>query len=257
VPLLSTPDGRLEYLVSGAGDPVTVFAHGLAGSIPDTRPLGSGVAGTRVFFHFGGHGRSTGTGWSYDALAADLRYVADAVGARRALGVSMGAGALAALLAESPDRFERAVFFLPGVLDRARSGPALRHFSALADAAEAGDRGRLAALLGAELPAAVRERPAARDFVDGRAGMLLRSALGPALRSLPTQLPVPDRALLAAVGVPVLVVAQAADDLHPVEVARELAGALPDATLKIFSSGAALWLARRELREVLAGFLNG
>ena len=34
----------LEYLVSGEGEPTTAFAHGLAGGIPDTRPLGSGVS---------------------------------------------------------------------------------------------------------------------------------------------------------------------------------------------------------------------
>ena len=49
---------RLEQLRAGAGSPVTVFAHGLAAGIADTRPLGSAVAGTRVFFQFRGHGGS-------------------------------------------------------------------------------------------------------------------------------------------------------------------------------------------------------
>ena len=34
--------------------PTTAFAHGLAGGIADTRPLGSGVAGRKVFFQFRG-----------------------------------------------------------------------------------------------------------------------------------------------------------------------------------------------------------
>ena len=68
---------RPVTLVTGAGEPTTVFAHGLAGGIPDTRPLGSNVAGRRVFFHFRGHGASdTPPGaWTYQDLAADLASV--------------------------------------------------------------------------------------------------------------------------------------------------------------------------------------
>ncbi|HET7661061.1 MAG TPA: alpha/beta hydrolase, partial [Oryzihumus sp.] len=56
--LLDGPDGALEYLLTGSGGPTTVFGHGLAGSIETTRPFGSGVEGTRAFFHFRGHGAS-------------------------------------------------------------------------------------------------------------------------------------------------------------------------------------------------------
>ncbi|MGH3716985.1 MAG: alpha/beta fold hydrolase, partial [Micromonosporaceae bacterium] len=92
---------RLEYLVTGSGDPVTVFAHGLAGGIPDTRPLGSGVPGTKVFLHMRGHGGSSPLtpDWQYADLAGDVAAVADATGATQALGVSLGAGALCRLLA--------------------------------------------------------------------------------------------------------------------------------------------------------------
>ena len=259
MPLLATADGRLEYLETGTGAPVTVFGHGLAGSISDTRPLGSGVAGRRVFFHFRGHGDSSAAvGWSYPALAGDLRTVADGLGASRAVGVSMGAGALTALLAGTPDRFERVVFFLPGALDQPRAGPALAHLAQLADAVDAGDEARLAGLLAGELPALVRDRPGARAYVDSRAAMMLGAgpAMATALRSLPGQVPADDRKALAAVGVPALVVAQAGDELHPVSVAEELAGALGQAKLKVFDSGSAVWLARSELRAVVAGFLN-
>ena len=56
--LLDGPDGALEVLTTGSGLPSTVFAHGLAGSIETTRPFGSGVTGSRTFFHFRGHGAS-------------------------------------------------------------------------------------------------------------------------------------------------------------------------------------------------------
>jgi 3-oxoadipate enol-lactonase len=120
--LLTTPSGiTLEYLVAGIGepDPVTVFAHGRAGSIGTTRPFGSGIPGRKVFFHFRGHGRSTPVppqDWTLPDLAGDLAAVADHVGATRALGVSLGAAALATLLAGTPDRFARVVFYLPAVV---------------------------------------------------------------------------------------------------------------------------------------------
>ena len=74
MPLLDWLNGEIEYVVTGNGPPVTVFAHGLAGSIPETRPFGSGVDGTRVFLHFRGHGASSapvGT-CTYAALADEL-----------------------------------------------------------------------------------------------------------------------------------------------------------------------------------------
>ncbi len=119
MPELVGDDGRrLHYVVTGTGDPVTVFAPGLAQSIADTRPFGSGVEGTRVFVDLRGHGGSTGPpsddGWTYEGLGDDVRRVADETSATRALGVSLGAGALLRLLAQTPDRFERVVLALPG-----------------------------------------------------------------------------------------------------------------------------------------------
>ncbi len=131
----------LEYLTAGTGQPVTVFAHGFAGGIADTRPYGSSVTGTKVFFQFRGHGRSGAPAgpWSYADLAGDLRGVADRFGARRALGVSLGAGALTRLLARTPDRFDRVVFVLPAVLDEPRSAHAADRTRALLDAVNDGD----------------------------------------------------------------------------------------------------------------------
>src|SRR2546423_630801 len=54
------------------------------------------------------------------SLAAVLVGVAAGPGDPRAVGASLGAGALWRLLADRPGRFERLVFFLPAVLDRPR-----------------------------------------------------------------------------------------------------------------------------------------
>ncbi len=125
--LLESPDGIIELITTGSGLPATVFAHGATGSIWTTRPFGSGVRGSRTFFHFRGYGASgpVAKPLTYAALESDLRAVADHVGATQALGVSMGAGAMCRLLARSPLRFERLVFALPAALDRPRTDEAL------------------------------------------------------------------------------------------------------------------------------------
>lgn len=125
--MVEGPAGSLELVTTGSGLPATVFAHGLTGSIPTTRPFGSGVPGSRTFMHFRGHGASAAGSapGTYVDLAEDLRAVADQVGATQALGVSVGAGALCSLLARTPLRFSKVVFVLPAVLDRPRTDGAM------------------------------------------------------------------------------------------------------------------------------------
>ncbi|NJP31473.1 alpha/beta fold hydrolase [Micromonospora thermarum] len=257
--LVTTPHGvRLEQLVTGAGDPVTVFAHGLGNGIATTRPFGSGVAGRKIFFQFRGHGRSDAPAgpWSYADLARDLRAVADLGGATRAFGASLGAGALCRLLLESPHRFERLVFFLPAVLDRPRGEVARDRLTALLDAVESGDAATVADVVQVELPSAVRNTPAGWAYLRQRLDQLLRDGLAPGLASLPDSVPLRDATALAAVTAPALVIACAGDDLHPVEVAEQLAGALPRATLHVYDRPGVLWTDRADLRERVSGFLN-
>ena len=248
----------IEYLVSGSGAPTTVFAHGLSGSIMETRPLGSGVVGTRVFFHFRGHGDSSAPPgpWSYDDVGAELLAVADHFGASRALGASMGAGAILNVVAREPDRFERVVLFLPAVLDTIPPDAPVHRLSELADAMDAKDVDRLVDILVADQPPPVRAMPAVHDYMRLRAESLVGTAVSQAVRSIPLTVPVPDRALLAAVTIPVLVVAQEGDPVHLVSIAHEIAAVLPNAQLHIFPEDGGIWLAREQLRDVISGFLN-
>ncbi|RKF26032.1 alpha/beta fold hydrolase [Micromonospora globbae] len=257
--LVTTPHGvRLERLVTGTGDPVTVFAHGLGNGIATTRPFGSGVTGRKVFFQFRGHGRSDAPPgpWSYADLARDLRAMADLGGASRAFGASLGAGALCRLLAESPDRFERLVFFLPAVLDRPRGDAARQRLTALLDAVESGDASAVADVVSVELPAAVRNTPAGWAYLRQRLDQLLRDGLAPGLASLPDQVALADVGALAAVTAPALVIACAGDDLHPVDVAERLAAALPAAALHVYDRPGVLWTERADLRTRISAFLN-
>lgn len=256
--LLDGPTGPLEILTSGRGEPRTVFAHGLAGSIPTTRPYAGQVPGTRVFLHFRGHGRSPAPddSWEYADLAAELWAVADHVGATQALGISMGAGALCAGLATDPDRFERVVLVLPAVIDERREDAAMSGFARLADRIEGGDPVAVAEQLLAAEPADVADDPAARHWALGQAERLLGSGVARALRALPHRTPVTDRAVLSRVRVPVLLLAQEDDPAHPASVARELAQVLPAATLRVLPPGGIMWQHRSEVRGLVADFLR-
>jgi pimeloyl-ACP methyl ester carboxylesterase len=258
VPIASIGGEDIEHLVTGSGLPVTVFAHGLSGSIGETRPLGSGVDGTRVFFHFRGHGHSAAPpgAWSYDDVGAELRAVADHFDATRALGASMGAGAILNVLARDPARFERVVLFLPAVLDNIPPDAPVHRLTELADAMDAKDVDRLVDILVADQPPPVRAMPAVRDYMRMRADGLVGTAISQAVRSIPLTVPVPDREMLRNVNVPVLVIGQEGDPVHLVSIAREIADVLPMSQLHVFPEDGGIWLARSELRDVICGFLN-
>ncbi|MFI7217608.1 alpha/beta fold hydrolase [Micromonospora maritima] len=258
--LVATPHGvSLERLVTGTGDPVTVFAHGLGNGIATTRPFGSGVTGRRIFFQFRGHGRSDSPpgAWTYLDLARDLRAVADLGGATRAFGASLGAGALCRLVAESPERFEKLVFFLPAVLDTPRGEAARTRLTGLLDAVADGDASALADVVSLELPPSVRNTPAGWAYLRQRLDQLLRDGLAPGLAGLPEQTPLTDAGALAAVTAPALVIGCLGDDLHPVAVAEQVAATLPDATLHVYDRPGFAWTDRADLRERISTFLNG
>lgn len=256
--ILPTADGGIEYLLTGSGSPATVFAHGLAGSIDTTRPFGGAVDGSRAFFHFRGHGASSSpeTPWTYAALAGELRAVADHVGATRALGVSMGAGALCHWLADQPDRFEKVVLVIPAVLDTPRKDAALDRLLLMGELAADRDVDGVATLLLEEQPEAERERPAVQSWCRSQAETIVRTDVSRALRTIPHEVAMPDREALRAIRSPVLVLAQEEDPAHPVWVAEQIAELVPDATLEVLPPGGVLWRHRAKVRQIIGDFLR-
>jgi pimeloyl-ACP methyl ester carboxylesterase len=258
VPLLQTAETLVDYRVTGGGEPVTVFAHGLGGAIDETRPFGGGVHGSRVFLHFRGHGASSApeTRWTYQAVAAELLAVADHTEATRGLGVSLGAGALMRLAAAQPDRFERLVLVLPATIDRPRHDAATARMQRMAACVEACDVHGVAEMLRLEQPEGARDRPDVAAWTRRQARRLMDTVVARALRELPDQAPLEDRSALTGVRAPVLVVGQHGDDAHPAAIAEQLAEVLPSARLAMFDAGGVLWSHRRELRELIAAHLN-
>jgi pimeloyl-ACP methyl ester carboxylesterase len=258
LPDLPGPSGPLETLVTGSGAPTTIFAHGFAGSIAETRPFGSGVDGTRVFFHFRGHGASGAPGgpWSYAALELELSAVRRAYDARRGVGVSLGAGTLLAAAVLEPDAFERLVLILPAALDTPRAGRAVERVDAMAARAEAGDVEGLAGLLLSEQPEAVRDGRIVQMWARAQAARMTGTALTRVIREVPSLFPVVDRAELTAIRCPVLVLGHQDDEAHPAHLVDELVEALPRARGRVFTAGGVLWSHRADVREEIRAFLN-
>lgn len=213
----------------GSGDPVTLVGHGLGATPGEARLPTSGLPGTKVVVTLPSHGDAPDAPegyWNYERIAADLRAVARETGASRAIGVSLTAGALLALLAGEPDAFDRVALLLPAVLDEPRR--------------VLGREETIAAVGGPPAYQAERRRAFAR--LDG------------ALAELPGRVAVPDRAVLARVEAPVLVIGATEDPLHPEDVAKQVAAAFPNGRLELVPS----WLTHRaEVRGWLLDFLAG
>ena len=255
--LATTPcrTGDVAFTLLGSGSPVTVFAHGLGGSAAETRPLASRVRGTRVLLDFRGHGASgpLRDGWDYDLLAADLKAVADATEATQAVGLSVGSGALLRLLSSDPTRFDRLALVMPAALDEARDDGATLAIHRLGAAIDRKDVAAVTALLLDELPEDVRERRAVRLLLARRAASLVER---PAPRPRRPDRPVEDRAVLAAVTAPTLVVAQDEDPLHALDLAVEITAALPGAALLALPAGGVFWTAGAQAADALSLHLS-
>ncbi len=252
------------YRVRGSGPALTLALHGLGGSMETVRPFLTGVGGTRVVLDLPAHGRTPAPSdpveLTYPGLVAAVDRVLAAVAAPgvrpRALGVSLGAGVLLAGLAQRPDRYAQVVLVLPADLEGTHPPTVQAHFAAMARCVQDGDRDGLVGLLTEELPAALRSHAEATAWVAQRAVEMLASDVAWALRLLPAQASVPDPSLLSRVTVPVLLLAAEDDPMHPVGAARRLSQLLPAARLEVLGPGGLLWAHRRQVHELIAGFLS-
>lgn len=252
-----TSPAIIEYAVFGSGTPVTLFMHGLGGGIDDTRPLAGGVPGTKVFLHARSHGGSSDatTGIRYDDLAADAWQVVEAVAATQIFGVSLGSAVLLRMLAQQPIHFDAIGVYLPAAVTEPRpSSPTSRLLASGLPRDEM--RQAIIDLIGLDMPAERRGRPDARRWLATRADRLLRPGIADLLHVVESEAPLASAAQLDAVMAPSIVIGAEGDPTHFVTTARELADALPDATLTIFAESAPLWTARSRLRAAITSVLG-
>ncbi|MGH7541032.1 MAG: alpha/beta fold hydrolase [Gemmatimonadota bacterium] len=250
-------DVSLHVEVDGAGEPVTVFAHGLTNSCRELAPFTPSLAGTAVRFCFRGHGHSSAPerGYRFADLASDLETVAAHHGARNAVGTSMGAGAIMTLLERDPDRFDRIVMLLPASLDVPFRDPS--RFDAIADLLESHPRDEAIERILAMTPHRYEGAPWLREL-----DLLLWADLNPtgvarAIREITRDVSISSRDLLGKVSSPVLLICREGDSLHPAELGRILHDLLPGSDLITLPSERALIASIPMLVERVRAFLEG
>lgn len=259
MPQVRTEDAVLHVEIDGQGEPVTVVAHGLTHNRNEIAAFTPLVPGTTVRFDFRGHGRSTAParGYGFVDFARDLDAVARAYGATRAVGTSLGAGAIANLLCGTPDRFDRSVWLLPAGLDMpfpfkerylamARQLDGKTHDEMLEDIVS--DPTRVAQYVRTPWKLEVDRLLWDHDHPEG---------VAKAIRGVIEDWPVPDRELLRRVTAPVLLVCIEGDEIHLVEIGRILHDLMPNSELLVYPSESALFQALPELVERVSSFLAG
>ena len=253
-----TPDTRLHVEVDGVGEPVTVLAHGLTNSCRELAPFTPMVSGSKIRFCFRGHGHSSvpESGYGFAELAGDLRAVADAYGATRAVGTSLGAGAITRVVAEEPDRFERLVLLLPAALDLPFTDT--DDVLATAEILETYPKDEAIDRILARGGRAERyeQAPWLRDF-----DVLLWQDMNPigvarAIRGIVGDRAIEDREALRKVEAPTMIICREGDRLHPAELGRILADLFPRSELIVLGSEEELLASIPVLVEKVAGFLS-
>ena len=258
MPEVRTDDAVLHVEVDGAGEPVTVLAHGLTNSCSELAAFTPLVAGTKVRFCFRGHGHSSvaESGYGFADFARDLDAVADAFEARNAVGTSLGAGAICHLLAEDPARFERIVLLLPAALDVPIAGEGFLRTASILESMPL-DRAIDTILSDPGRLAKYREAPWLRDM-----DLLLWQDMSPvgvarALRGIVGDVAIRDRELLRKVDAPVLIIGREGDLIHPARVARLFSELLPNAELILLPGERELVAAIPMLVDRVGTFLTG
>jgi pimeloyl-ACP methyl ester carboxylesterase len=253
---------RLAYEHVGDGPPV-LWQHGLGAdrSQPaEVFPAGQGWS--RITFECRGHGASELGGAdriSIATFAQDALGLLDHLGIARAAvgGISLGAAVALRLAFLRPERVTGLVLARPAWLDRP-APETLRIYAEIADLiAEHGTAG------GAERAAALPELAAVAAVSPDNAQSLMSFFRRPDPRStvallsrIPRDGPGLDRAALAALSAPTLVVANDQDYVHPLATARALAGLIPGARLAEITSKTIDRAAYvTEFRAALASFL--
>jgi pimeloyl-ACP methyl ester carboxylesterase len=224
---------------------LVLFAHGLAGDrwylerhgMLDWSPIAR--SGRRlVRFDARGHGASTGGEdplrpdhytWAELAqdfleLARDLEVGADPIDA---IGASMGTGTLLHAAVQAPQRFRRLVLSAPPTAWESRTAQAGMYEQAASLVERHGLKAFEAAPAQAPVPpvfARVTGDPARLTVAEELLPSILRGAARSNLPPLPA---------LAALRIPILLLAWNADPVHPLSTAQQLAATLPVARLYV------------------------
>ncbi len=261
-----TQDLYFNYLDEGEG-PALVFQHGLGADMTQVAVLLSGQIGPRrlLCMECLNHGDSTLTDdpvhLSLPAFAADLEAFVDAQALEGAVigGLSMGAAISLRLALAQPGAFSGLILLRPAWL--ADPAPAhLRPLLEIADFLEAYGpwEGRELYPRSASFQEVYAVSPAAAQALISQFDTThpLEKAL--LLRGIVNSAPFSALDALAAIPVPVLVMASDADPIHPLALGQALADLLPQAIFRQVPSKYTNEAAHNAaVRSEITAFLNG
>ena len=266
MPFVESGGIRFYYELSGAGEPLVAFQHGLGGDVSQPQGILGGSARLRALsFDCRGHGRTEPLGshecLTFSTFADDFRAVVDAlgIGALVVGGISMGAGVALNFALRNPARVQALVLSRPAWLD-VPCPPNLEIFRTLSGwLKEGGPQRARERLLAA--PEYHRIHGISRDNAASILRQLERSDLEGAvatLARLPADAPCPAPEGWRAITVPALVLVNESDALHPVEYGRRLAAGIPGARLvEIAPKERDPALHAREARDAIEAFVAG
>jgi 3-oxoadipate enol-lactonase len=251
---------ELAYEVSGTG-PDLIWGHGLTLDRTSDAAMGlldwGRIPASVVRYDARGHGASGTTleidTYSWLELARDQLALAHALGisAYVAAGASMGCGTALHAAMLGPEKVKALVLALPPTAWEKRAAQATQ-WNLMATMIESeGLEAFLAARAAFDPPDPfvrdeeyrVRQAAAVRAWEPNRLALIMRGA---------TVANLPDRADIAALHVPALILAWTGDPIHPLETAEELQSLLPEAELHVASSPSDL----RSWTDLTGGFLR-
>lgn len=255
---------RFYFEEHGSGIPF-VFSHGLSGSVEQSRALTGTEAGCRLILYDNrGHGRTVEPGpleqLTFSTMAADVAALIDHLSITKAVigGVSMGAGVALAFCLAYPHRTQAMVLVRPAWLNQSEP-PNLAMFPAIAalikvHGAETARRLFLSSTMFARWK---EQYPQAEASVDGIFSGPSAEAMSATFQEVPRSTPwTGPMEKLAGIHMPVLVLGNRPDPMHPIDYAEAIAKSIPAAQFREIpakSEGAERHAAafRFQLREFL------
>jgi pimeloyl-ACP methyl ester carboxylesterase len=264
VPFVNRDGELFHYASVGRGAPF-FFQHGMGADVGQPLSSAGNLVGWRtIAMDSRGHGQTEASlepaRISFAQFADDLAMLFDSLSIARAVvgGISMGAGVALAFALAHPKRVTALILVRPAWLDRPfprnlrwfpLAADLLQRYSAEEAAKRFAQLPEFSELRAASMPAAESllgqfRRPRARE----RAGILA---------GMPASVPVSSLARCQELQVPVLVVVNPRDPVHPDSIGQQLAAAIPHATLsRITSKAESETLHQTDLARTLNNFLE-
>jgi pimeloyl-ACP methyl ester carboxylesterase len=264
MPSISLNGEHFHYASAGEGLPF-VFQHGMGADV--TQPLSSGenLPGWRMIaMDCRGHGQTEANldpmRISFAQFAEDLAVLLDSLNIERVVvgGISMGAGVALAFALAHPERVNGLILVRPAWLDRPFPTN-LRWFPLVASLLQeypADEAARRCKQSPAFSELAAESKPAADSLLGQFRRPHARERAG-ILAGMPASVPVTSLTQCQQLQIPVLVVVNAHDPVHPDTLGEQLAAAIPGAALsRITSKAESEALHEADLARRLQDFLE-